>query len=210
MNPALSALFTIHYSLFPGQTPVRALVIDHSIKLRIAKLIAFAEANVFDAGSFCAGDDPRWCLTIPVGFRVVYSHERFPKSGEVRRFSVSVRTTKAGMIPHVAAIDELLHLFGLADGLHQIDDFTFEHIGRRTAVLCAHLVDRHLAEVLETQGKLPNKQLREQKLREAGLFYESLHESRHRVPASSAKSEDSPESPENDSPESPDDPDSTL
>lgn len=55
------------------------------------------------------GDDPAFCMFIPMGYRVVFSVEHQP-SGKFRHLSVSV--DQPGRAPNVPAMEMIMPLFG--------------------------------------------------------------------------------------------------
>ena len=168
---------------------MRPLIINEEINGKILELRKFAEDNPRTLEQFelalkgqdAAGDNPKHVLQIPFGYKVCFSIEEFPKPyGMVKRFSVSIASDEIDRMPNIAAVDEMLPLFAIADGCHQVDILFLEDLPNGgKAIAVTHLMDRHVAETLETTDKLPSKELREQAIKDAGMFFGSLHEMRN-------------------------------
>lgn len=164
---------------------MRALVIDEEVKTQIAAVKTYAEENrrgsklmerVAKGKSLAAGDIPGHVMQVPVGFKVVYSIEALGPYGWVHRLSASV-DSNADVCPHPAAMDTIIHAFGMGDGLHQMDVVTIESLPDGGRAICvSQLLDRRFAELEETKGKLPSKEAREVALKRCGMFFESIHD----------------------------------
>jgi len=159
---------------------MRTLVIDSDVKRRIAELKQYAEANRIpysETPRAAAGDNPNHVMMIPIGFVVVYSIEECPVYGGIKRLSIAIQSDDLEAMPSVPAADIILQQFGMCDGVHQVDVVALERPSPDIHVVVFNqLENRHLAEVEETDGRIPSKDTREQKLRELGLLYRTLHE----------------------------------
>ena len=100
-----------------------ALVIGEEEKKSIADLIRFAKENVMDHAALMkmangtrkpVGDDQRFVLKLPVGYRVVYSHE-IQKGKEAKHLSVSY--PGADGYPPVLAVAMIMEEFGFKRSL---------------------------------------------------------------------------------------------
>lgn len=120
---------------------MRALIINDAVKASIARLEAFAQANIAswaDVQSMATsalpplGDDPRRTLVIPFGFRCVLSYE-MQRAIKCRHLSVSV--DQPGKMPHEQAVDEIAKLFGFTQGIHGLSVTVWtEQIGDHRAI----------------------------------------------------------------------------
>ena len=117
---------------------MRELIIDMETMVKIKNVIRYAEENIFttkDLLDMIAGklmspdDDPQRVITIPDGYRTVYSLEERP-DGRYRRISISIPTV--GMMPGVPNVQEIIKRFGFTGEIMNPDgrtDITIIEIG---------------------------------------------------------------------------------
>jgi hypothetical protein len=98
---------------------MRALIIDSSVKARIAHLKEYADRhrlNLIELKHMMAekeviGDNPLYAVNIPDGFRVVFTiEEQPPPMGWSRHISISIPRNTHGPNPFI--VNELLTEFG--------------------------------------------------------------------------------------------------
>ena len=95
---------------------MRVLVIDDETVREAAKLVARALRQPTNVAALKAGNiravgyDPSHVVTIPMGYRCVFSFELQPEAGLCRLLSVSIDLP--GKLPAPEAVDEIAALFG--------------------------------------------------------------------------------------------------
>lgn len=107
---------------------MRPLVLTQDVRDAVAKLVQHAMANPLSLAALRScmagtrspiGDDPEHRLEIPMGYRVVYSHELQPTMGRCRHLSVSVDAKNRG--PGLEAVNEIAKMFGFKEGINSAD-----------------------------------------------------------------------------------------
>lgn len=97
---------------------MRVLILTQESRDGIRDLIAYAEAHPITCGelagyvenpSRAVGNNPNHVVHVPIGFRCVFAIEEQPVS-RCRHLSISVDTD--AMLPHPAAVAELMEAFG--------------------------------------------------------------------------------------------------
>lgn len=99
------------------------LVLGPEERRKIQGLIAWAKENPVSAERLKGkkrpiGDDPRFALSLPLGYRCVFSFEEQPLVGLCRHLSVS--GSKPGYLPHPAAMALLMEAFGFSAALSAV------------------------------------------------------------------------------------------
>lgn len=115
---------------------MRPLIIGAVEKEAIKNLVDYAEKNPFSMDDLLdtlnkemkpAGDMDRYSISLPVGYRVVYTIEHQP-AGKVRHLSVSV--DKPGNLPNPESLELIMHELGFNGLLYQCN-VSMEQIGRQ-------------------------------------------------------------------------------
>lgn len=105
-----------------------ALLIGAEEKVRIKSLKDFAQANVISNEELMRrsngfgepiGDDPNYRITLPVGFRVVFTHE-MQKAREARHISISHK----GRLPPPSAVNMIIEEFGFLTKVQELEKET--------------------------------------------------------------------------------------
>lgn len=113
---------------------MRPLFLTPEVQAAATQLIAYARehpVSVADLRRMKAGDlpavgaHPQFAIEIPMGFRVVYSHEMQPVLGHCRHLSISV--DREGKGPGVEAVNAIAKLFGFKEGIMSADHNWIEH-----------------------------------------------------------------------------------
>jgi len=103
---------------------MRPLIIDDMIKDKCAALVRYAEKHIVTTDQLLdtvnrerspVGDDPGHVITLPVGYRCVFSIEDHGKH-IVRHLSISIDVP--GKLPSVPACEEIIKLFAFECELH--------------------------------------------------------------------------------------------
>lgn len=103
---------------------MQALVLGPHERRKIQGLIAWAKENPISAERLQRtasgkerpiGDDPRFALSLPFGYRCVFSYEEQPQAGLCRHLSIS--GARPGRLPHPAAVAVLMEAFGFSEAL---------------------------------------------------------------------------------------------
>lgn len=105
---------------------MRPFIITDQVRKRVREVLAHASANPFDADAMrhlielhealgdsapAVGDDPRFVVKIPVGFRCVFTIEEQPEPlAWCRHVSMSIEAPRR--LPHPVVAGEIAALFG--------------------------------------------------------------------------------------------------
>lgn len=106
---------------------MRALITDNLVREKVRRVIEYAAKHVLSIDDLLdiynkqepvVGDRPEHVCHIPIGYRVVYNHEK-QNIGVMKHISISVDTP--GKLPNIEAVREILKLFDIETPLEDCD-----------------------------------------------------------------------------------------